>query len=126
MIGCYNDSLKIIAYSVYYFGGYRSYCKNIGLPHAYSGRALYIQLDMSSGGVDHDRFVHNMVYLWAITRAAAQRKFQAEVDEHKENLAKGGFVPLVRAAVHNSILIDRMYEEQTGEPAPKIRWYDSP
>ena len=70
------------------------------------------------------------VIIWciygAITRPAFARKFQAEVDEHKENLAKGGFVPPVRAAVHNSVLIDRMYEGQTGEPAPKIRWYGSP
>ena len=59
----------------------------------------------------------------AITRPAFARKFQAEVDEHKENLAKGGFVPPVRAAVQNAALMDRKYEEMTDEPAPKLWGY---
>jgi len=67
------------------------------------------------------------VIIWciygAITRPAFARKFQAEVDEHKENLAKGGFVPPVRAAVHNAVLIDRKFEEMSDEPAPKFWGY---
>ena len=67
------------------------------------------------------------VIIWCIyggiTAPADARKFQAEVDEHKENLAKGGIVPPVRAAVHNAVLIDRKFEEMTDEPAPKFWGY---
>ena len=58
-----------------------------------------------------------------ITTGERHHRFEADVDEHKKNLAKGGVVPSVRPAIQNRVLLDIMYEKHTGELPPKAPYH---
>ena len=75
----------------------------IGIPFIFSTMGSVILLGVVSG----------------ITRFEHHRKHEADVDEHKKNLAKGGVVPPVSLAIQKRIELDEWYEKHTGERPPK-------
>ena len=75
----------------------------IGIPFLFSTMGSFILLCVVS----------------AITTFEDHRKHEADVDEHKNNLAKGGVVPPVSLAIQKRIELDEWYEKHTGERPPK-------